>query len=91
MKRKDLGKFFATSTITSVADVERTLDAIIGRLYQLFLLIAVIMIIWSAYNFLASGGDEEKVNRAKRILLYTIIAVVVALLATSLDPLLRSL
>ncbi len=91
MKKEDFGKLFATTTITSVADVEKTLNSVVGRLYQAFWLIAVIMIIWSAYNFLASGGNEEKVEKAKKILLYTVIAVVVAILATSLDPLLRSL
>jgi uncharacterized membrane protein len=91
MKKEGFGKLFATTTMASVADVESTITSILGKLYQIFWLIAVIMIIWSAYNFLVSGGDEEKVQKAKRTLLYTVIAVVVAILATSLDPLLRSL
>ncbi len=91
MKSENIKKMFATTTIASVADVESTLSSIINKMFGLILILGVIVIIWSAFSFLTSGGDQEKVEKAKKILIYAIIAVAIAILAGSLPPLLANI
>jgi hypothetical protein len=43
---------------------------------------AVVMIILSAYQYISSGGDAEKLDRAKKSLMYSIIGLGVALSAS---------
>lgn len=82
---------FATTTIASVADVESTLNSIVAKMFGLILVLGVAVIIWSAFTFLTSGGDEEKVGKAKKILLYAVIAVAIAILAGGVPELIKSI
>ena len=52
--------------------------------------IAVIMIIYSAYNFLTAGGDETKVTTARSYLVYALVGIAVALLAFALPAFVRT-
>ena len=55
----------------------------IGVNFFLFLAwpIAIVYLIVWAYFYITSGGDEERADRGKRILLYTVFAVILLLLA----------
>lgn len=86
MRKRELGKFFQAAAITSVADVERTIDKIVSTMFTFFWIIAVGIMIWSAFTFLTAGDSEEKVDKAKKILLYAVIAAAVALLASGVKP-----
>ncbi len=55
----------------------------------IILALAVIFILYAAYNFLISGGDEEKVGAARRYLTYAVIAVAVAVLSMGIVYLVR--
>ncbi|TSC93244.1 MAG: Uncharacterized protein CEN89_148 [Candidatus Berkelbacteria bacterium Licking1014_7] len=44
-------------------------------------IVAVASIVWSGYTFITSFGDEEKAGKAKKILIYSIIGLVVVILA----------
>lgn len=44
-------------------------------------LIAVIMILWGGFQWLTAGGNEEKVDKAKKILTAAIIGLVIVLFA----------
>lgn len=92
MKKYKLGRFFqATAVITSVADVENTLNKIVNTMITFFWIISVAIMIWSAFTFLTAGDDSEKVEKAKKILLYAVIAAAVALLATSVNPIVTNI
>ena len=82
---------FATTTIASVADVQSTLNAIVSKMFGLILVLGVLVIIWSAFSFLTSGGDQEKVETAKKILLYAVIAVAISILAGGIPALIGSI
>lgn len=91
MKKEDFRKLFAVTTITSVADVESTLDKIVTRMYEVFWILAVGIIIWAAFTFLTAGGNEEKIEKAKKILLYAVIAAAAALLANGVGPIVTNI
>jgi uncharacterized membrane protein YidH (DUF202 family) len=58
-------------------------------LYNILIAGSVVMIIIAAFNFLGSGGSEEKVTKAKNQVIYAVIAVAVAILATSVQKLIQ--
>lgn len=43
--------------------------------------IATIMVLWSAFLFMTSGGNEQKLTLAKKTLMWTVIGVTLLLLA----------
>jgi len=59
-------------------------------LFGILLVLAVIFLLYSAFLYLTSGGEEEKVKKAKGFLIYSIIAIVIALLARGIIALVRS-
>ena len=83
--------FAADPPIKSITDVENTLVKIVNLMFGIFWIIAVVIIIWVAFTFLTAGGDEKKIEEAKKILFYTLIAAATALLANSISPILSNL
>mgnify|MGYP001561545888 CR=1 FL=1 len=51
-------------------------------IFAVLMAISVIMVLWAAYNYLTSSGDEEKIKKATRTITYAAVAIVVALIAT---------
>lgn len=47
-------------------------------------LLAVIMVIYGGFLYVSSGGNEESVNKAKKILLYAVIGIVVIIVSFAL-------
>ena len=47
-------------------------------------LLAVIMVIYGGFLYVGSGGNEESVNKAKKILLYAAIGVIVIIVSFAL-------
>lgn len=43
--------------------------------------IATIMVLWSAFLFMTSGGNEQKLTLAKKTLMWTVVGVTLLLLA----------
>jgi hypothetical protein len=58
-----------------------------SMVYQLFIILSVIGIIIAAFMFLTSGGSQEKVGNAKKALVSGIIAILIAVLAGYVTPL----
>ncbi len=59
---------------------EELIDAITDFIFWVTIAIAPIMIIVAAFYFLTSGGNPEKVSKAKKIILFTIIGLIIILL-----------
>jgi hypothetical protein len=53
--------------------------------------IAVIFIIWSGILFLAAGGNEERVTKAKRSITYSVVGLAIALIGGGFVTLLQSI
>lgn len=58
-----------------------TLNRIIDWLYYILLFLAAVMIVIAGYFFVTSSGDPEMVKKAKNLVIYAIIGIVVAFVA----------
>lgn len=74
----------AAPLISNFDDVLKVINKVQAWLFWILMSLAVVFIIVSAYFFLFSGGDPKKVEQAKNQLIYSVIAVAVALLARSI-------
>ncbi|PIS42405.1 MAG: hypothetical protein COT24_03715 [Candidatus Kerfeldbacteria bacterium CG08_land_8_20_14_0_20_40_16] len=63
------------------ADLQATVIAIIQWILGLLGLIAVIMILIGGFKWMTAGGNEEKIESAKKLLTAAIIGLVIILLA----------
>jgi len=67
-----------------VEDVPGLINAIAGIVkwvYTIFLIVAVMFILFAAFNYLTAGGQPEKVKSAHDQIIYAAIAIAIALLA----------
>jgi len=70
---------------------EDLVNSIAGWVYKLGIPVVVIMIIWAGLLFVMSGGDEEKIKKAKKNLLWAVIGLTIILLSTSLTAIIKSI
>lgn len=70
--------------------VQTFANKLLGILQTFFWVIAAIMIMVSAYKFLAAGQNEDMIKSAKKQILYTVIAIIVALVATAATAVIRA-
>jgi len=60
-------------------------------MFWVFLIVAVIMVLISAFRYLAASGKEEGIRTATHSLIYAVSAMAVALLAWSFTALIANL
>ena len=77
--------------ISTIGEVTGILNFVLNFLRTVFFILAAVFLILAAFKYLTAQGDEEKIKGAKTMLIYSIIAVAVALLATSVIPVIESL
>lgn len=53
----------------------------LGWLFTVLFVIALIMLVYAAFQFLTAGGDEEKTGSARKTLTYAVIGLVIAFAA----------
>ncbi len=63
------------------ADLKTTVINILQLVLGLLALIAVIMVIIGGFTWLTAGGNEEKVDKAKKIISAAVIGLIIVLLA----------
>lgn len=63
------------------ADLKQTVINILQLVLGLLSLIAVVMIIIGGFTWLTAGGNEEKVDKAKKIISAAVIGLIIVLLA----------
>jgi hypothetical protein len=67
-----------------VFSLQAVLNSILGFSFGLLLVIAALFILYAAYLYLTSGGDQEAVKQAGRVIAYALVAIVVAFLARAI-------
>ncbi|TSC59725.1 MAG: hypothetical protein LiPW15_745 [Parcubacteria group bacterium LiPW_15] len=80
------GTFGSLTGVTSFIE-----GTVLGLIKWAFWVLAIIMVIYAAFVYLTAGGDPEKVSKASHMLLYAVVAMAVALLATILPGFVRSI
>ncbi len=73
-----------TTGVRRLEDITDIIVTVINWLMGLFFAVAVLFIFYAAYLYLTAAGEPEKLTKAKNQLIYSIIAIVVALLAGSI-------
>jgi len=67
---------------------------IVGRLidfiFKIAIVLAPLMIVFGAFLFVTSAGDLQKINRAKSLMIWTVVGFIIVLLAKGLLAMLES-
>ena len=63
------------------ADLKETVINILNLALGLLSLVAVVMVIIGGFTWLTAGGNEEKVDKAKKIISAAVIGLIIVLLA----------
>ena len=67
--------------ISSGQDVIAAVNNVAGFLFKIFIALAVVFIIIAALFYLTAAGNQTQLDKAKNILIYSIVAIVIALIA----------
>jgi len=78
------------TVIDTPSGVVKLLNDLGDWAYGILLGLAVIFIVVAGYMYLFSGGDTEKTEKAKKTIVYAVIAVAVAILAKGIIALLQN-
>jgi heme/copper-type cytochrome/quinol oxidase subunit 2 len=76
-----------------IEEPQGIVDAIRGVakwIYIIFFIIAIMFILFAAFNYLSGGGDAEKAKTAHNQIKYAVIAIAVALLAVGLEIIVKN-
>ena len=82
---RNIGNSKTVTNVTTFTNIFDIFLAAVGWIYRIFFIVAAVFIIIAAFNYLTAQGDPEKVGKAKSMIIYAVIAIVVALLAFSID------
>ena len=78
-----------------IIDTPEKIEGIFGTaaswVYTIFLVVAVIGLIYTAFIYLTAAGDMEKIKKGRISLTYSIVAIVIALLAGGMPALLQNI
>ncbi|MEK7629943.1 MAG: pilin [Patescibacteria group bacterium] len=77
--------------ITDVDQIQPAVEKIVTYMYNIFWVVAVGFIVWAAFLYLTAGGSEEKVEKAKKYILYAVISAAIVLLANGIKAIITSL
>lgn len=65
----------------SIGEIEQIINNVMTYVAEIGGALAVLLIIYASFNYLTAYGNEEKVSAAKKMILWTIIGIVVIMLA----------
>lgn len=77
--------------IDTPGEVEGLLDKAVDWFFTIFMAVAVIMLIYTAFMYLTAGGDTTKVSKARSALTWSVVAIIIALLAGNIPQLLENI
>ncbi len=80
-----------SGAITGTSELVSMILGLVNWFAWFVALAAVLFGLYSGVLFITAGGDEEKVTKAKNILLYAIVGIVVAILAFSIVSISKSI
>jgi hypothetical protein len=75
---------------TTGSGVLTVFERVIGWIFTLLLVLAVIFILYAAFKYLTAAGVPANIQTANKMLLYAAIAVAVAVLARTIPVLVRN-
>jgi len=85
------GTITPTEPIKTSDELVNTINRIAGLMQWGLLVLSGIFAIAAGYIYLTAAGDAEKVGKAKTMLIYTVIALAIGLLAGGIGSLVENL
>ncbi|KKS79334.1 MAG: hypothetical protein UV53_C0009G0023 [Candidatus Azambacteria bacterium GW2011_GWE1_42_9] len=76
--------------VTKPGDIGTLLANILGWIAGIVFTVALIMLLYAAILYLTAGASETAMSKAKGVLVYAIVGIVVAILAYSVIPFLQN-
>lgn len=76
---------------TTEASIDNAITKIGNILFGILLAVALIYILLAAFGFITAGGDAEKIKTAQMRILYSLIGIVIAILAKGMISLVQDL
>lgn len=70
-----------TKPITTAQGVVDAINKVADFLFAVFLALAVVFLIIAALFYLTAAGNQTQLDRSKNVLIYSIVAIVIALVA----------
>ena len=90
-KGEDLGApDFATSDWGGIWTMD-TIYTVTDWIFWIFLAFVVIMGVWTGFMFMSAGGDPGKIEKARGMIVYLVIGIVVAVMVKLIPALTRSI
>lgn len=80
-----------TEPVTSIEDVIGVIETFASWLFTIILAIAVVMLLYAGLLWMTAGGDEEKLGTARKVLIWGLVGIVIALVARGLVAIMRQL
>ncbi|MEK7195480.1 MAG: hypothetical protein AAB655_02175 [Patescibacteria group bacterium] len=78
--------------ISDVSEIRTNiLCRIANTMFWILITLSVIMVLWGAFMYMTSSGDEKKVGDATKTITYAAVGVVVALMAKGFPALIASI
>ena len=78
------GDVVLTNPLQGINSIPEVLNRIIDFLALLAAPIAVLMLVWAAYLFVLAGTSPDNVKKAKSIILYVVIGIVVLVMSKAI-------
>jgi hypothetical protein len=92
------GQVFAAATVNmelpnpiNATSFEGLIQALAKWFVRIMIPIAAIIFLYAGFLFLTSGGDEEKIKRAKKAVTYAIVGLVIILIGAGFVTLIKSI
>ena len=77
-------------TLSDTNQFYTLLGKIFTIVYTIFFAVAAFFFLFAAFTYLTAGGNETNIGKAKNILLYAVVAIIVALISLSIGTFVRS-
>ena len=82
--------FAETSPITSAQQIINVMQKLLGYFQVVFWIAAIGAIFYAGFLYLFAGENEKNVDKAKKQLMYAVIAIAIGLMAFGITPLVLS-
>ncbi len=76
--------------LKDMGDVERLLESMVRWMWMVAGFVVIIFFLYAGFLFVTAGGNDEQVNKAKGVVKWALVGVVVMLLATSVMQVMQS-
>lgn len=70
-------------------DIEKVVNRIINWLFAILMILVVAFVIYAGILFVTAQGSDDTIAKARKMLLYAVIGVVVALISRGIQPFLE--